>query len=166
MTRQFFCHQLTDFSIFKGKNHFLCYRAKEMLSVYLYSIERKIWIWGGCHSLIVTQFVCQDFSSLFPFLSFFTKQIFLLTSLFLCKKQVKNVDNVDNFVNNSIFPPFLNPQNVDNYSHLSLIFDIYTNINSFVCAICTIYPLSIIFFENKLSFLSTNCLTIHHSYPH
>ena len=82
-----------------------------------------------CHSLIVTQFVCQDFSSLFPFLSFFTKQIFLLTSLFLCKKQVKNVDNVDNFVNNSIFPPFLNPQNVDNYSHLSLAFDVSTNIN-------------------------------------
>ena len=102
----------------------------------------------GDHRLIVTQFVCQDIFLFFIFLSFFTKQIFLLTTIFLCKKWVKIVDNVDN------------------YSHLSLIFDISTNINSFVCAICTIYPLSIIFFENKLSFLSTNCLTIHHSYPH
>ena len=110
--------------------------------------------------LIVTQFVCQDFSSLFPFLSFFTKQIFLLTSLFLCKKHVKNVDNVDNFVNNSIFPPFLNPQNVDNYSHLSLIFDISTNINQFICAIYTIISLSIHFSKMKLSFSSANCQTI------
>ena len=102
----------------------------------------------GDHRLIVTQFVCQDIFLFFIFLSFFTKQIFLLTTIFLCKKWVKIVDNVDN------------------YSHLSLIFDISTNMNSFVCAICTIYPLSIIFFENKLSFLSTNCLTIHYSYPH
>lgn len=117
-------------------------------------------MWGGCHSLIVTQFVCQDFSSLFRFLSFFTKQIFLLTSLFLCKKQVKNVDNVDNFVNNSIFPSFLNPQNVDNYSHLSITFDISTNINCFVCAIYTIISLSINFQKKELSFLSANCQTI------
>ena len=120
----------------------------------------------GDRRLIVTQFVCQDIFLFFIFLSFFTKQIFLLTTIFLCKKWVKIVDNVDNFVNNSIFPHIFLPQNVDNYSHLSLIFDISTNINSFVCAICTIYPLSIIFFENKLSFLSTNCLTIHYSYPH
>ena len=122
--------------------------------------------WVGDRRLIVTQFVCQDIFLFFTFLSFFTKQIFLLTTIFLCKKWVKFVDNVDNFVNNSIFPHIFLPQNVDNYSHLSLIFDISTNINSFVCAICTIFPLSIIFFENKLSFLSTNCLTIYHFYPH
>ena len=133
-----------------------------MLSVYcyLYLFERKIWICGGDHSLIVTQFTCQDFFSHFAFLSFFTKQIFLLTSLFLCKKQVKIVDNVDNFVNNSFFPPFLNPQNVDNYSHLSLTFDISTNINRFICAIYTIIPLSTNFPKIELSFLSTNCQTI------
>ena len=115
--------------------------------------------------LIVTQFVCQDIFLFFIFLSFFTKQIFLLTSLFLCKKQVKIVDNVDNFVNNSIFPPFLNPQNVDNYSHLSLIFDISTNINRFICAIYTIIPLSINFSKIELSFLSMNCQTIRSFIP-
>ena len=53
----------------------------------------------GDHRLIVTQFVCQDIFLFFIFLSFFTKQIFLLTTIFLCKKWVKIVDNVDNSEN-------------------------------------------------------------------
>ncbi len=123
---------------------------RNMTGMYILSRKRSLNIKGD-HRLIVTQFVCPDIFLFFIFLFLFHKTNFLVDKLFfLCKKWVKIVDNVDNFVNNSIFPHIFLPQNVDNYSHLSLIFDISTNINSFVCAICTIYPLSIIFFRKQI----------------
>ena len=113
----------------------------------------------NCHTICLSRFFFT-----FSIFIFLHKTNFLVDKFVLCKKQVKNVDNVDNFVNNSIFPSFLNPQNVDNYSHLSITFDISTNINCFVCAIYTIISLSINFQKKELSFLSANCQTIQ-SFP-